>query len=300
LLVHSEGRLQDAYIPNLEKYIGYCTKLPSTESSPVPDLVCLEELRTLCLQPDLALPLAEQRSLLVLMAYTVRESASCRDHLLGSKDLFPQATKLWNAICLVARLRVAYNTFLKARTELNTFGTIKIDQISPQQVKRTFTALSLPETLRLVGLTPDTNTVQRHVHRKLTVEKVEKVFKSIQQRRPHVHAEAQIMLQLVQNSGLQDFCYIGCSKSSCFLCWKFFQALPTNIRTRGSHGKLYSRWTIPEVSKLPPGRGQAISDALKAVQTRMEGILKLPIGRYLIHEPESPTETGKSMNFGNY
>ncbi|KAF8543179.1 hypothetical protein BDD12DRAFT_874962 [Trichophaea hybrida] len=285
LLVHYDVRLKETYIPNLKKCFDHCANLFQTDVSPTSDLDCLYDLRSLCLRRSHALRPAEQRRRLVLGAHAVRESITSRDHLLGT--LVPDHTKLWKAICYLARLRTAYCTFLKARAELATFSTISIVPISPPKAKKIPTPLTFSKTLQLVGLTPTNNTVRRYIHRNSIVSKAEKEFATAQQRGPHVHAELQMVLYLMQIDRLKEVHYIGCSKRSCYLCWQFLQVLPSKISTRGCHGKLYSRWTVPKISKLPSGSGTAISDALQTVQNRMEVLLKSPIAGNYNHVPES-------------
>ncbi|KAF8248495.1 hypothetical protein K440DRAFT_679735 [Wilcoxina mikolae CBS 423.85] len=287
LLVHYDARLKEIYIPNLKRCFDDCTDLFPTELSTIPDLDSLYNLRSLCLRRSPGLSLAEQRRLLVLEAYTVRESVELRKNLLGTAGLDSIHTKLWNAICYLARLRMAYYTFVKARAELTTFGTISIVPISPPKAKKAPTPLSFSKTLRLVGLIPDDNTVRRYIHNDSTVSKAEKEFTTAQQRGPHVHAEVQVVLYLMQTDRLKDIHYIGCSKRSCYLCWQFLQDLPTKISTRGCHGKLYSRWTIPKINTLPSGLGRVIADALQAVQVRMEALLKSPITAHYNRVPDS-------------
>jgi len=68
-----------------------------------------------------------------------------------------------------------------------------------------------------------------------------------QQKKKTVHAEIQLLLHICRHDypGSAVFNYIGCSKRNCFLCWNLLRSYG-KFPTRGSHGKLYNGWMIPE------------------------------------------------------
>jgi hypothetical protein len=49
--------------------------------------------------------------------------------------------------------------------------------------------------------------------------------------------------------------YFGCIKYSCFMCAHFLRAYGI-ISTRGCHGRLFKRWTVPEAASLEAGQAE--------------------------------------------
>lgn len=87
------------------------------------------------------------------------------------------------------------------------------------------------------------------------------MFDKLQQEQRHVHAEIKLLLYASRNSLSKAtfFDYLGCSKRSCFVCWSDLGSHGI-FRTRGSHGKLYNRWTMP-------GTEVACDEALERLKT---------------------------------
>jgi hypothetical protein len=48
----------------------------------------------------------------------------------------------------------------------------------------------------------------------------------------------------------QGYEYIGTSKGACKLCEYYFQADPSQIKARPSHGNVYTNWAFPDVREL--------------------------------------------------
>lgn len=88
-----------------------------------------------------------------------------------------------------------------------------------------------------------------------------------------VHAEIQLIIFVLSHpekvSNGKRFDYIGCSKYSCVLCYKFLHFFHA-LKTRGCHGKLYDRsWTIPMGEGLGENEEHMLSVALTNVVSWM-------------------------------
>ena len=103
-----------------------------------------------------------------------------------------------------------------------------------------------------------------------------------------VHAEIQLVLYAMK-TGIGEFHpYIGCTLPSCFLCSKFLGSLcQPEFRTRGTHGRLYPRWTVPTTPNIPLGTISDIERSLEAVYEHVKLILQVPIAEN--HRLVSPT-----------
>jgi hypothetical protein len=103
-------------------------------------------------------------------------------------------SKLWHAICFLARLRKAYYTFLKAKQELLAFGKLSIVSVNTPKVKRKPSQSSLKDTLAYLGMEAEKQTLQLYLgSNKATVTAVESEFMALQQRALHVHCEVQLI-----------------------------------------------------------------------------------------------------------
>lgn len=103
-----------------------------------------------------------------------------------------------------------------------------------------------------------------------------------------VHAEMQLLPSYIQAMTTNDLVvrYIGCSKNSCFLCWRFLD-LFASIKTRGCHGKLYHLWGLPDLEGVTTAQIQRVVASVRDV----EGLVKRQIldreARILKHAKES-------------
>ncbi len=84
-----------------------------------------------------------------------------------------------------------------------------------------------------------------------TKSKLVQEFDKLKSSSWEVHAEMQLLPCYIEavSRGESVIGYIGCSKKSCFLCWHFLN-LFAEVRTRGSHGKLYNLWGLPEFQAI--------------------------------------------------
>jgi hypothetical protein len=63
--------------------------------------------------------------------------------------------------------------------------------------------------------------------------------------------------------------YFGCIKYSCFMCAHFLRAYGI-ISTRGCHGRLFKRWTVPEAASLEAGQAERIARAVIQLEKYLE------------------------------
>ncbi|CAJ2508595.1 Uu.00g136210.m01.CDS01 [Anthostomella pinea] len=110
-------------------------------------------------------------------------------------------------------------------------------------------------------------------------------FNSIQKEGPQIHAEIQLMMYLAQQKSSQSsrqepnwliYGYIGYSKKSCYLCNEFIKRYDPVFRTRGSHGALYSQWTVPhlETSGDLGGASVRIARALHQIEQELVSLAR--------------------------
>ena len=168
------------------------------------------------------------------------------------------ANRLVQDIAFLGRIKSAHLTFLKCLEAFPHFARLEIlprtSVDAPQEIRqRESKRLSLASTLQLVGLSPSAPIIKAHVHQTWSLEHVTNKFEYLQNARLFTHAEVQIVLLLMKFGYCFDsiFPYIGCSKLSCFLCNTFLQKCG-NLQTRGCHGRLFPKWTIPRTSGITP------------------------------------------------
>lgn len=106
-----------------------------------------------------------------------------------------------------------------------------------------------------------------------------------------VHAEIKLLLffsspTFQSKSMTEKSTYIGCSKKTCFLCWHILQAM-TGFSTRGSHGKIYSRWAIPSATVLTAWSCLRLHAAISKIGNSMLEELCNPKRKPREHIPES-------------
>ncbi|CAJ2509086.1 Uu.00g141120.m01.CDS01 [Anthostomella pinea] len=110
-------------------------------------------------------------------------------------------------------------------------------------------------------------------------------FNSIQKEEPQIHAEIQLLMYLAQQESSQSsrqesnglmYGYIGCSKKSCYLCNEFIKQYDPSFRTQGSHGALFSQWTVPhlETSGDIGGASVRIARALHQVEQNLVSLVR--------------------------
>ncbi|KAI6099391.1 hypothetical protein EV401DRAFT_2035029 [Pisolithus croceorrhizus] len=113
----------------------------------------------------------------------------------------------------------------------------------------------------------------------------------------HIHAELQLSLYITKTAyneimSSEIHPYIGCSKLSCFLCAAFIKCFVLDgvtFRMRGSHRKIYTRWSIPNTDGPEDDMIAALNSALEETQSFLRSELMKPIIS-TTHLPESSAE----------
>ncbi|KAJ4322557.1 hypothetical protein N0V94_002319 [Neodidymelliopsis sp. IMI 364377] len=170
----------------------------------------------------------ERHQNLAMATYTLRRSRAIEAVLYSSHSANSKSKKLWVNICLLARLRIAHQTFKEIAITLPSFQNPTIILIPrPSAPAPTVqSALTLSQTFGLLHLPLNTTTTKAMLGRSWTVARLDREFKKPQKQKLNTHAEVQMLMFLHANeasaSGVLP--YLGCSKLSCFMCDRFLQA----------------------------------------------------------------------------
>lgn len=95
--------------------------------------------------------------------------------------------------------------------------------------------------------------------------------------RPSVHAEVLVLDFITRNCPSSEFQYfrgikyIGSSKPTCKLCSYYFEAHPSRVQSRPTHGNLYKNWKFPDI--LAAHGNQAV-EARKTIYTSVIGNIR--------------------------
>ncbi|KAE8382272.1 hypothetical protein BDV26DRAFT_15470 [Aspergillus bertholletiae] len=304
MLTYYGSRLASTYIPNVRSSLKDCEYLfhghQNDEFSPV--RLRLLEFHKLVFEtnsPDQAL--MDRQSVLATRAYELRMMKLVRELLQTSSHSTPRTKKLWEGICFLGRLRMAFETFNNIALNLPSFKKVTIIPV-PREIatqKALPSPLNLEQTFDLLNVSLDASTVKKVIGQRWTVPKAKQSFGGLQKQKLNVHAEMQMILHLSKTEEMFDrlFPYFGCSKYSCFMCWHFLQAY-SKIRTRGCHGRLFKPWSVPQVSGMTPGSPEKTSKALIQLQERLKKELKAEIKKGISQEKTSVV--GGSSVFTNY
>lgn len=227
---------------------------------------------------------------LVIAAYSLRRIKNTEEILYSSPSATPKTKSLWLDICLLARLRVAFQNFKYIALTLPSF-----EQVTFILVPRPITPpnpsqrpLNLKQTFSILGLDLRPATTKAILGQNWSVAKTEHKFAEQQKQRLNIHAEVQTLMFLNTNdpSTSDMFPYLGCSKLSCFMCNCFIQAYG-RFTTRRCHGRLFKPWTVPRVDRLQLGQADRIAKALASVQSEVEKKLKAAVVGHIPHERSS-------------
>jgi hypothetical protein len=121
--------------------------------------------------------------------------------------------------------------------------------------------------------------------------------------RLRIHAEL-ILLHLFHHGDLRfwdGMRYVGVSKPSCFLCYRYFQAHPLQVQTSGCSNNLYLQWQPPYVLDDSPALVKEQEDIMN---TMIKGIRLfvldkiVPGYRGTKPHPDSTTGLGTSVYTG--
>ncbi|MCJ1381973.1 hypothetical protein MMC17_005085 [Xylographa soralifera] len=226
----------------------------------------------------------EQISILVLQAWAIRKDPGSQEFLLNSAARCTSNGRLWLDICFVGRVREAYLTIVKTVDNLPSFANVSICLV-PMPKKTGHkkgpgkpASLSLEETLQTLGLSLNNTTIKPVIGNKQDVRSATERFDELQKQNRDIHAEVGMTFHLIKLDDTNDVSmkYIGCSKRSCFLCHYFLKALG-EFMTRGCHGKLYTGWTLPQLSGLTEDGKKQIDKTLKKMQETLTTQILSPV-----------------------
>jgi hypothetical protein len=232
----------------------------------------------------------EKHTRLVIASYDVRRTSNIEKALHSSAGATPESKRLWFDICLLARLRVAFQKFKEITLKLPSFEQVTIILVPRPVTSKDLSQreLSLKETFDILQLNLSPATTKAVLGESWTLARIERDFAKRQRQKPKIHAEVQLMMFLntIKSSTSAFFPYLGCSKLSCFMCNRFIQSYG-QITTRGCHGRLFKPWTVPSENHLLPGYANRTAKALLFVQKEVEKKLKDSIDGHVRHERTS-------------
>lgn len=276
-------RIKQHYIPNLRSSFKAYDAVPARNIANAaaynPDPQSgISVLRNLLFDnPFGSADVFEKHANLIVASYNLRRTRSVEEVLNNSTYATRESKRLWQRICLLSRLRAAYQTFLDIAQTLPSFAQVKFVLVpllvappNPPQPP-----LTLKQTFRILDLNLDDTTREAVLTKVCKATETGKKFANLQKQKPYVHAEVQMMVFLAANEPINSkfLPYLGCSKLSCFMCNQFLQAYDL-CSTRGCHGRLFKPWTVPSADRLLPGHADRIARALTSVQEHVKNKLR--------------------------
>ena len=225
-----------------------------------------------------------------MASYDLSRTKNMKEILYSSPSATSRSNSLWLNICLLARLRVAFQTFKDITLTLPSFKQVAIILVPrpPRPASPSQRPLNLKQTFGVLQLDLGPATTKAVLGRNWTVAKIEREFAKRQKQKPHIHAEVQMLMSLnTYGSSASDvFSYFGCSKLSCFMCNHFIQS-HGRFTTRGCHGRLFKPWTVPSMDRLLPGQADRTAKALISVQKEVKKKLKASVKGHIQHQQTS-------------
>ena len=305
MVLYHQSRIENDDIPKLRASFkdydaaGRRSDTNTLDNSTVPN-VALSVLRSLLFDRNTndTSPSVNHAEL-VIASYNLRRTSTIEEALHSSQRATSKSKRLWLDICLLARLRIAFQIFKDIALTLPSFGQVTIILVprpllpaNPSQ-----SPLNLEQTFGLLQLDLDAATTKAILGHNWTAAKIQRDFAERQKQRPNIHAEVQMLMFLNANEPhiSNAFPYFGCSKLGCFLCHRLIESYG-RFTTRGCHGRLFKPWTVPSGYLLLPGRADRTAKALISVQKEVKEKLKASVEGHISHERTSVI--GGSSAFG--
>lgn len=247
-MLYHQNRIESNYIPDLRASFKALEAEPRKRSTHTTGdssnpIAGLTNLRKLLFGPFVdGETTPDRHARLVTEMYDMRRSSNMEQMLNSSPGASSKSRKLWANICLLARLRVAFERFREIALTLPSFTHITIALVPrpPVLANPPLHPIDLKETLNILGLEKAKETVQAVMGQDRTLARIEREFMKRQRQKLNIHAEVQLLMHLntikAPESGM--FPYIGCSKLCCFMCHSFIQSYG-RFNTRGCHGRLF-------------------------------------------------------------
>ncbi|KAI2607967.1 hypothetical protein GGR54DRAFT_390293 [Hypoxylon sp. NC1633] len=246
-------QMVDFYHSRLSYYIEELTKFQEEQviNAYGGDIEPVKELRDRCvsyLDSENRDNAFEDLHEIILLAYDLRYREQ-------STPTEGKAQRARNLVSFLGRLRSAYESFKAMAMGLSDSrdicGSIKIILISAPKPKEQ-SMLEIRKRIDVLAfqcrLSPP-----RQGQLNEALGKSKSIIKS------YYHAEMQVLMYLEASieSRLNPYPYLGCSKKSCWLCGQIIERYtskgsrdtgPGFYGTRGSHGHIYPRWTLGNLS----------------------------------------------------
>jgi hypothetical protein len=296
MVLYHENRIEVDYIPNLrasfKAYDAARTRNDiATSSSTSSSDVHLSTLRDLLFNRKRdTISRSEKYGRLIVAGYDLRRTKGVERMLYSSTGATSKSKSLWINICLFSRLRVAFQCFKDIALALPSFTQVSITLVPyiPVVMNPSQRSLDLDQTFSVLGLKPTHITTEAVLGKSWTLEKTKREFVKRQKQKPNIHAEVQMLMffGVLKSSNSNRFPYFGCSKLSCFMCNHFLQFFG-RVTTRGSHGRLFRPWTVPNVNGLQSGEAKKTAKALISVQKKIQETLKASVEVNIRHQRTS-------------
>ncbi|KIK15979.1 hypothetical protein PISMIDRAFT_637647 [Pisolithus microcarpus 441] len=241
---------------------------------------------------------ATQRRSLAEHTYSIRHMKSVR-MFINSHPKVSVVHGLLSDILFLGRLRSCYYAIVEAALNIPGFAHLSIIFVKnlPRRVCSA-TLPSLTDTMKLLDQTLNPTSVKNFIGERFSVISADRAFDKLQntvsRHRLSTHAEVQLVLHIVGMMNINTvhkevYPYVGCSKLSCFLCSTFLKSFDHHgikFRTRGSHGKIYSLWSIPDMDGLRSDVVLALHSASNKTRKVLVGEMMKPIAT-IAHVAES-------------
>ncbi|KAI6137183.1 hypothetical protein F5141DRAFT_71953 [Pisolithus sp. B1] len=191
------------------------------------------------------------------------------------------ARVLLSDIRSLGRLKSCYYMLVNAALNIPGFAQLSIvfvKKLSPRVCPSTLPPVT--DITKFLVQTSNPIIVEKLIGGKSSVAEIQRRFEQLQARISrkdlHTHAELQLVFHITKMADVkvmkEIYPFIGCSKLSCFLCTTFlyfFRHRGTAFRTRGSHGKIYTLWSIPDMDELSDDAVTALDSTLKTMSSSL-------------------------------
>jgi hypothetical protein len=202
----------------------------------------------------------------------VRQILGSHKEVLKCLTKHPPYAKYWRALCFLGRPRAAFLNFVQIIRHLPDARYLKIIQVPSlwaQPCSSSLVPLNLQEALKLLPDEGKAYYTDMSIRKRWSLARLNKEYENICRHRRYLHAEIQMVLQLLEEGILEEaFPYIGGSKYCCYLCWFFLRKLGV-FQTRGCHDHLHHKWLVPRYETMTEQTDYAVSNTLEALKQKL-------------------------------
>lgn len=273
MMSYHRDRISNSYIPGLRSsFTAYDSGSAMIKTCTEAADPAITDLRSLLFDRN-GTDTLEKHSSLVIASYNLRRKRVLEQLLYSSSSATSKSKALWVDICMLARLRIAFQIFKDIALTLPSFTDVTIVLVPhpSKPVNPSQRPLNLKQTLGILQLDLSPTTIKAVLGQNSIATKIEQEFGKRQKQKPNIHAEVQMLMFLDANEPLTSGIvpYFGCSKLCCFMCDRLIQSYG-RILTRGCHGRLFKPWTVPSSNQLLHGQAERIAKALIVVQQEVQ------------------------------